>query len=208
MKSDQTIIRKNHMEQLHSITKLLDIKDPNIQIIDIINKGTHKEIIAKLDYEAPSCPDCGSLMKKYDFQKTSKIPYLKTTGMPTRILLRKRRFKCYQCSKMAVAETSLVKKNHQIPRIINQKIAQKLIEKTSMTDITHQLSISTSTVIRKLNDLRFNHDFSSLPEIMSWDEYTFTKGKMSFIAQDFEKLTIIAVLEGRTQTVIRNHFLR
>ena len=59
------------MEQLHFITKLLDIKDPNIQIIDIINKDTHKEIIAKLDYEAPSCPDCGSQMKKYDFQKAS-----------------------------------------------------------------------------------------------------------------------------------------
>lgn len=56
---------------------------------------------------------------KYDFQKTSKIPYLETTGMPTRILLKKRRFKCYQCSKMMVAETSLVKKNHQIPRIIH-----------------------------------------------------------------------------------------
>ena len=27
--------------------------------------------------------------------------------------------------------------HHQIPRIINQKIAQKLIEKTSMTDIGH-----------------------------------------------------------------------
>ena len=90
---------------------------------------THKDIIAKLDYDAPSCPNCGSQMKKYDFQKPSKIPYLETTGMPTRILLKKRRFKCYQCSKKAVAETSLVKKNHQIPRIINQKIAQKLIEK-------------------------------------------------------------------------------
>ncbi|HGD5911194.1 TPA: ISL3 family transposase, partial [Streptococcus agalactiae] len=56
------------MEQLHFITKLLDIKDPNIQIIDIINKDTHKEIIAKLDYYAPSCPECGSQMKKYDFQ--------------------------------------------------------------------------------------------------------------------------------------------
>ncbi len=44
------------MEQLHFITKLLDIKDPNIQILDIINKDTHKEIIAKLDYDAPSCP--------------------------------------------------------------------------------------------------------------------------------------------------------
>ena len=49
MKSDQTIIRKNHMEQLDLITKLLDIKDPNIQILDIINKDTHKEIIAKLE---------------------------------------------------------------------------------------------------------------------------------------------------------------
>ena len=88
--------------------------------------------------------------------------------MPTKILLKKRRFKCYQCSKMMVAETSLVKKNHQIPRIINQKIAQKLIEKTSMTDIAHQLSISTSTVIRKLNDFHFEHDFSRLPKIMSW----------------------------------------
>ena len=67
----------------------------------IINKDTHKEIIAKLDYEASSCPDCGSQMKKYDFQKTSEIPYLETTGMPTRILLKKRRFKCYHCSKMA-----------------------------------------------------------------------------------------------------------
>ena len=172
MKSVQTIIRKNHMEQLHFITKLLDIKDPNIQIIDIINKGTHKEIIAKLDYEAPSCPDCGRQMKKYDFQKPSKIPYLETTGMPTRMLLRKRRFKCYNCSKMMVAETSLVKKNHQIPRIINQKIAQKLVEKTSMTDIAHQLAISTSTVIRKLNDFQFKHDFSRLPEIMFWDVET------------------------------------
>ena len=88
--------------------------------------------------------------------------------MPTRILLKKRRFKCYQCSKMMVSEkTSLVKKNHQIPRMINQKITQKLIEKTSMTDIAHQLAISTSTVIRKLNDFCFKHDFSHLPEIMS-----------------------------------------
>ncbi|VKP52844.1 transposase [Streptococcus pneumoniae] len=166
------------MEQLHFITKLLDIKDPNIQILDIIKKDTHKEIIAKLDYDAPSCPECGNQLKKYHFQK------------------------------MMVAETPLVKKNHQIPRIINQKIAQKLIEKISMTDIAHQLTISTSTVIRKLNDFHFEHDFSRLPKIMSWDEYAFTKGKMSFIAQDFDNLNIITVLEGRTQAVIRNHFLR
>ena len=31
---------------------------------------------------------------------------------------------------------------------------------------------------------------------------------MSFIAKDFDKLNIITVLEGRTQAIIRNHFLR
>ncbi|ELU72169.1 hypothetical protein PNI0008_01221 [Streptococcus pneumoniae PNI0008] len=65
------------MEQLHFITKLLDIKDPNIQILDIINKDTHKEIIAKLDYDAPSCPECGNQLKKYDFKNLLKFLILK-----------------------------------------------------------------------------------------------------------------------------------
>ena len=172
MKSDQTIIRKNPMEQLYFITKLLDTKHPNIQIIDNVNRDTHKEIFAKLDYDTPSCPECGSQMKKYDFQKPSKIPYLETTGMPTRILLRKRRFKCYQCSKIAVAETSLVKKNHQIATIVNQKITQKLIEKVLMTAIAESLSVSTSTVIRKLKEFKFKTDLNYLPEHMSWDVET------------------------------------
>ena len=97
MKSVETIIRKNHMKPLHFITKLLDIKDPNIQFMDIVNRDTHKEIIAKLDYEVPAWTDCGRLMRKYNFQKPSNISYLETTSMPTRIILRKRRFKCYHC---------------------------------------------------------------------------------------------------------------
>ncbi len=31
---------------------------------------------------------------------------------------------------------------------------------------------------------------------------------MSFIAQDFNSLNVIAILDGRTQATIRNHFLR
>ena len=49
MKSDQTIIRKNLMEQLNFITNLLEIKDKNIIILDYKDSGTHKEILAKLD---------------------------------------------------------------------------------------------------------------------------------------------------------------
>ena len=196
------------MEQLNSIINLLGIKDKNIIILDYVDAGTHKEILAKLDYQPPKCHYCLGQMAKYDFQKEAKIPYLECAGYKTLIRLRKRRFRCQTCGKMAVAETSLVKKNHQIPLILHHKIAQKLIEKVSMTDIAENLAISTSTVIRKLKEFQFKTDLTWLPTHMSWDEYSFKKGKMSFIAQDFDSLNIIAILDGRTQATIRNHFLR
>ena len=111
------------------------------------------------------CPRCLGQMAKYDFQKESKIPYLECAGYKILIRLRKRRFRCKVCGKMAFSETSLVKKNHQIATIVNQKITQKLIEKVSMTAIADSLSVSTSIVIRnwkliqqdssKLSDRRF-----------------------------------------------------
>lgn len=196
------------MEQLNFITNLLGIKDPNITILDYVDAGTHKEVMAKLDYPAPKCHNCQGKLAKYDFQKESKIPYLECAGYKTLIRLRKRRFRCQICGKMAVAETSLVKKNHQIATVVNHKIAQKLIEKVSMTAIAESLAVSTSTVIRKLKEFQIKTDLNWLPTNMSWDEYSFKKGKMSFIAQDFDSLKIVAILDGRTQATIRNHFLR
>ena len=62
---------------------------------------------------------------------------------------------------MVVAETSFVKKNHQIPRIINQNIAQKLIVKTSMTDIAHLLLNFSSTHYRWQRDQKTDESFDS-----------------------------------------------
>ena len=117
MKSNQTHIRKNHREQLNFIAKLVNIKAPNIKIIDIINSN-HREITAKLDCAA-ICSAYGTQMKKYDLQKPSKILYLETTGMLTRIFFKTHPFQCYNCSKIVVTEASPVQKNHQILRIIN-----------------------------------------------------------------------------------------
>ena len=157
------------MEQLNLITNFLRIKDKNITITDEYDMGTHLELHGHLDYTAPKCPKCKGQMAKYDYQKTSKIPYLETAGYPLLIRLRKRRFKCKECGKMAVAETPLVKKNHQISVAVNQKIAQLLIENQAMQHIAHRLSISTSSVMRKLNEFKFETDWNILPEVMSWE---------------------------------------
>ncbi|WP_162012947.1 ISL3 family transposase [Streptococcus sp. S784/96/1] len=190
------------------ITNLLGIKDPNITILEVVDTGSRKEVIAKLAYLAPKCQHCQGQMAKYDFQKPSKIPYLECAGYKTLIRLRKRRFRCQECGKMAVTETSLIKKNHQIPLILNQKITQKLIEKVAMTATAESLAVSTSTVSRKLKEFQFKTDLTWMQTNMSWDEYRFKKGKMSFIAQDFDSLKVVAILDGGTQATIRNPFLR
>ena len=87
------------MEQLNFITNILGINDKNIFILDYLDAGTHKEVIAKLDYPASKCLNCQGQMAKYDFQKESKIPYLECAGYKTLIRLRKRRFRCKDCGK-------------------------------------------------------------------------------------------------------------
>ena len=86
-------------------------------------------------------------------------------------------FAVKEAGKWLSPKPSLVQKNHQIASAVKQKIAQLLVEKQAMTDIAHRLSILTSTVIRKLKEFKFETNWQRLPEIMSWDEYRFKKGR-------------------------------
>lgn len=208
MKSDQTHIRKHHMEQLYHTTQLIGIKDKNITLNKVLKHKTHIEMIATLDYAPGNCNHCQGKQIKYDFQKPSKIPFLEVAGFPSLIRLKKRRFQCKNCRKVTVSETSLIQKNCQISEPLRQKVAQALVNRQALTHIAQDLAISTSTVHRKLKEFTFKEDFSRLPENLSIDEFSYQKGKLAFIAQDFETKKIITILENRTQTTIRNHFFR
>ncbi|MBT0946762.1 ISL3 family transposase, partial [Streptococcus lutetiensis] len=196
------------MEQLYHTTQLIGIKDKNITLNKVLKHKTHIEMIATLDYAPGNCNHCQGKQIKYDFQKPSKIPFLEVAGFPSLIKLKKRRFQCKNCRKVTVSETSLIQKNCQISEPLRQKVAQALVNRQALTHIAQDLAISTSTVHRKLKEFTFKEDFSRLPEILSIDEFSYQKGKLAFIAQDFETKKIITILENRTQTTIRNHFFR
>ena len=196
------------MEQLYHTTQLIGIKDKNITLNKVLKHKTHIEMIATLDYAPGNCNHCQGKQIKYDFQKPSRIPFLEVAGFPSLIRLKKRRFQCKNCRKVTVSETSLVQKNCQISEPLRQKVAQALVNRQALTHIAQDLAISTSTVHRKLKEFTFKEDFSRLPEILSIDEFSYQKGKLAFIAQDFETKKIITILENRTQITIRNHFFR
>ena len=107
-----------------------------------------------------------------------------------------------------MAETSIVEKNCQISNLVRQKVTQLLTEKVSLTDIARRLRVSTSTVYRKLDQFTFKEHYDKLPAIMSWDEFGFKKGKLAFVAQNYETNKLITILDNRRQTTIRNYFLK
>ncbi|GMX68504.1 hypothetical protein AQSSE17_13120 [Streptococcus equi subsp. equi] len=196
------------MEQIHHTTLLIGIKDQNITFDKAIQHDTHIEVIATLDYQPPKCKHCKRAQIKYDFQKPSKIPFIEIGGFPSLIRLKKSRFQCQTCRKVAVSETNLVKKNCQISEPVRQKISQLLLNKEAFTHIAAKLAISTSTVYHKLKQCHFKEDYTTLPEVLSWNEFSYQKGKLAFIAQDFNTKKIIIIRNNRCQTTIRNHFFK
>ena len=138
--------------------------------------------------------------RQYDFQKPSKNPLLEQAGMPTLLRLKKRRFQCKNCRRITVAKTSIVEKNCQISNLVRQKVSQLLTEKMSLTDIARRLRVSTSTVYRKLDQFTFKEHFDKLPRVMSWDEFGFKKGELTFVAQNYE--TNKALIYSQTQSSI------
>ncbi|MFP9226253.1 ISL3 family transposase [Streptococcus equi subsp. zooepidemicus] len=196
------------MEHLNNTTQLIGIKDKHITLTKAIQHDTHIEVIATLDYNPPKCKLCAGKQIKYDFQKPSKIPFIEIGGFPSLIRLKKRRFQCKSCRKVTVSETTLVKKNCQISKMVRQKITQLLFNREALTHIASKLAISTSTVYRKLKQYHFREDYANLPEVLSWDEFSYQKGKLAFIAQDFNTKKIITILDNRRQTTIRNHFFK
>ena len=60
--------------------------------------------------------------------------------------------------------------------------------------------MSTSTVYRKLDQFTFKEHFDKLPRVMSWDEFGFKKGGLTFVAQNYE--TNKALIYSQTQSSI------
>ena len=196
------------MEHLKNTTDLIGLKDKNIKILFVLQLETHIEIKAKLDYQAPACPHCQENMIKYDFQKTSAIPILDIQGMPSVLKLKKRRFQCKACRRVSVSETPLLQKNHQIAQPVWAKITQLHTERLTNSDIAKRVHVSVSSVQRKLEQFTFKEDFSKLPQVLSWDEFSRNKGKLAFIAQDGETRKIVTVLENNRQATIKNYFYK
>jgi len=206
------------------ILNLLNIKDPNIFILNtiqekMIKNKNYKIVEGILTYNPEYCPCCGIINKssndiiKWGFRKNCKIKIPKISNCLSLLILHKQRFYCKHCNNTFIAETNLIDRNKNISNNTELQINLELMQKQSEKDIAKRLDVSVSKIDRKLNEisshtvLRHEH----LPINMNWDEFKATKdttGKMAFIIVDNDTGNIFDIHDSRKSRNLEKYFRR
>ena len=202
------------------ITELLQIKDKNIILDHTFKKEkikgqTHFIFKGILTYSPSKCECCNSnKVVKNGFNEPTTINLLKLSGIPSRLTLKKQRFKCKQCNRKFVARTSLVLKHCHISQNVKLSILKALTATLSFKQISKEHNVSENTTIRILKSCRQQVEvncYKSLPQHLCFDEIKSTKDSkhsMSFVFLDAKTHDFIDIVEGRTKYILNSYFLR
>ena len=206
------------------ILNLLNIKDPNIYILNniqekIIKNKKYKLIEGILTYNPSHCPCCGVINEstadiiKWGFRKNCKIKIPKISNQLSLLILHKQRFFCKHCENSFIAETNIVDRNKNISNNTELQINLELMTKQSEKDIAKRLDVSVSKIDRKLNEISshtvLRHE--CLPTSMNWDEFKATndtKGKMAFMIVDNKNGNIFDINDSRKSRDLEKYFRR
>lgn len=202
----------------NDIKLLLDIQDENIYFEE--NAVEYKEfkgktakfITGKLTYTPSHCECCGVKNENYTIYKngtkTSRITLPFTGIYPTYLLLKKQRFFCKACNSTFIAKSSVVERHCFISKQTRAQVLIKSADTQTITSISHDCSVSPSTVQRIISEevKPYKFSYNSLPEHLSFDEFRYGKGKFAFEYINAETGEILGILSSRDGYTVKNHF--
>lgn len=207
------------MSATNNIKKLLDIQDEHITFEeDCVHEEEYKGkictfVTGKLTYDPKYCEKCNAKNIDYLVYKngtqTSRITLPITGVKPTYLRLKKQRFFCKACERSFTAKSPIVKKHCFISKQTRAQVLIKSAETQTISSISRDCSVSTSTVQRVITEgaKPFKFSYQSLPENMSFDEFKYVKGKMAFEYINAETGDILGILSKRDGRTIKNHFI-
>lgn len=202
--------------------EILGINDDNITLDNKYKEEKVNGIMSfifsgELSYKNKCCknPDCKSkkTLSKNGYN-TVRITMLKLSEKNTYLDLRKQKFICKECKKKVVAQTKLVKENSNISTNVRMAVLNSLTKIKSFKEIAENYNISTNSVIRILESCKNQVDvnkYKDLPEHLCFDEIKSTKDSkngMSFVFMNALTHEFIDIVDGRTQHILNDYFLR
>lgn len=207
------------MPTSNDMRNVLDIQDENVLFKDQCVEYGHfkgkkcKFIKGTLTYTPTECPKCLTPNSHYSLYRNgtqlSRITLPMTGIYPTYLLLKKQRFMCKVCGSTCTAKTPMVKKQCFIANTVKAQVLGKASDAQSIKNISRDCSVSEATTQRIINEEAKNYKpyYYSLPSHLSFDEFKYGKGKLSFEYINAETGDILDILPARDGSTVKNHFL-
>ena len=103
------------MSQDQSTRLLLQIKDKNITHLRVSDtKRDALRVYGTLSYKLNVCPYCAQRQVVCNGHKTVYVRLPNVSERTVILILRKQRFRCKACGKTSIAQTPVVRRQHQI----------------------------------------------------------------------------------------------
>ena len=200
------------MSHNHFILKMLNIKDENIQVLDVIDTLSIKKektilIMARLSYPIERCVNCGfNTVLKNGFAK-AHIRLDSLNVQRYEMLLHKQRFICKSCHSTFGVTTSLSKPNQTLSCKLKNQIMLLTKEGLNNELIARICHCSASSVRRTIIErVKPKYRVSVLPRHLCFDEFRSVKNVFSFICCDAQTHKLVAKLPDRLSSTIINYF--
>lgn len=186
--------------QNNCIKNLLNLE--GFLIKNIKNLNNTVEIYIELPVIEHECPNCGFKTTKIHDYYSQSIIDIPIYFKPTKLIYRKRRYKCRNCNKSFFENNSIVNKFARKTRRLTEFLVDQLRDLQSISTISKRTGVNASFISRLLPCLSVtNH---RLPRVLCIDEFKGNAGNFKYQ---------VALINGETHEVIdilecrQKHFL-
>ncbi|MGD9678669.1 MAG: ISL3 family transposase [Vulcanibacillus sp.] len=183
---------------------LLELEDVIVNKVENINNEKH--IYIKMKKRPHICPSCGiesSNVHDYRYQIVKDIPILNKF---TYIHLQKRRYVCPYCDKRFYESNNFLPKYHRFTNRLYAFMVSEFHSTHSMKSISTRCNTSQTTVARIFDNI--NHSLTSLPEVLSIDEFKGNAGgeKFQCILTNPKAKKVLDILPNRKSEDLYHYF--
>lgn len=183
-------------------TKLLNLEDVIITSVENISDQLHIHI--ELPRSKHVCPVCGAVTDRvhdYRMQVIKDVPLARDTFLH----LRKRRYRC-NCGKRFFEKNTFLPRYYRVTSRLLTEIIFAFKKVVSAKEIGSRYNVSSMTAMRYFN--LFNKKLTTLPEIISLDEFKGNSGgqKYNSIIVDPKDKVVLDILPNRFESDLIKYF--
>ena len=182
--------------------KLLNLED--VIITNVENIADQLHIYIELPREKHVCPVCAAVTDRvhdYRMQVIKDIPLARDTFLH----LRKRRYRC-DCGKRFFEKNTFLPRYYRVTSRLLTEIIFAFKKVVSAKEIGSRYNVSSMTAMRYFN--LFNKKLTTLPEIISLDEFKGNSGgqKYNSIIVDPKDKVVLDILPNRFESDLIKYF--